>query len=208
MTLGRPGRMPGIRRRPRCAAAAALLLLCGCDAISQVGQRPPSPTGEVAITLQVLVPSQQRYEVFRVTREGKFEYGGGLRAFNGHTNWSTQLTPAQVAEFVGHVDRTGWCAERPPEQKEGEPMVNVELTCADEKVRNFTIRGSDPGVASLQAFFDPIARMRLNPILDQLPEASGGAPPAKPDAGAAPATAPATAPAPAPAPASKPDRGA
>jgi len=152
------------------------------------------------MSLSIARPSEQAYELFRVTRTGDLEYGGGLRAFNGSTNWSGVMSDEEIRSFLALLDETGWCDTSPVTDDESAVRVRIELRCT-ERGRTWAVKGMPEGVTRMHALLDPIARKRLQPELDRLPESSEArekregalAPgtPSAPDAPKAPARTPA-----------------
>lgn len=153
-----------------CAWIGALALL-GCTAFEEHGANTPSRTDGITMSLSIARPSEQAYELFRVTREGDLEYGGGMRAFNGSTSWSGAMTTDEIQSFLTLLNESGWCDTRPPTDDESTVRVRIELRCTERR-RTWSIRGAPESVARMRELLEPIARRRFEPDLDRLPEAS------------------------------------
>jgi len=154
----------------RAAAVIVLIVAGGCGALGGT-DRAASPTRGVSMSLDIRKPDQQIYELFRVTDAGRMEYGGGMRAFNGSTSWSTELSRAEIDEFLSLLAASGWCDSRPEDDDASSIRCRIEVVCEGGR-HSFTVRGEPESVVRMRAFLDPIARRRLDPELDRLPEAS------------------------------------
>lgn len=194
---------------PILLAWIACALLGACDTISET-EREQSPTGGVEMSLQILRTATQQYQFFKVTAKGEIEYGGGMRAFNSTTGWSGAMSAEEIREFLTLLESTGWCAQEPPDDRESATRVQIAVRCAEGR-HTWNVRGEPETVTRMEAFLDPIARRRLNPELDRLPEATEkramtrGAQPSRTseataDGGGAPNSQPSAAPSTTPAP--------
>jgi len=81
------------------------------------------------------------------------------------------MTEGEIRAFLEALDRNGWCHEAPPTDRESSIRCRIELRCTDAR-RTWEIRGEPESVVEMRAILDPIARRRLLPELDRLPEAS------------------------------------
>jgi len=132
-------------------------------------QKEPSPTGGVTMSLSISRPDEQSYEIFRVTRQGALEYGGGMAAFNDRTNWSGAMTSQEIDAFLALLDRVGWCETEPEGDRASSIRCRIELRCTERR-RTWAIRGEPASVTEMRAMLEPIARRRFQPDLDRLPE--------------------------------------
>lgn len=156
----------------------AMALSCvttGCTALEEWNQDTPSPTGGITMSLSIARPSEQAYELYRVTRNGDLEFGGGLRAFNDTTTWSGAMSTEEIASFLVLLEETGWCDTEPPNDRESTVRVRIDLRCAERR-RTWTFRGAPESVERMRNLLDPISRRRFESELDRLPEASENRP--------------------------------
>lgn len=172
----RRANFPLIRRVVMIVAAsiaivAACTALPGCSALEGVDRRQPSRTGEVTMSLSIARPADQAFELFRVTRLGDLEYGGGMKAFNDATSWSGVMSDEEIAQFLARLEESGWCEQAPPSDPESTVRVRIELLCASGR-HTWNLRGEAESVTSMRALLEPIARRRFDAKLDRLPEAS------------------------------------
>jgi len=119
-------------------------------------------------------PSQQRYELFRITPTGEIQYGGGMSAMNDYTTWETALTPEQAKEFVALVSSLSWIQNVPKEKGDDktEPVFVVKYQEYGGSERNFAIRGRTPETDKVVAFMKSLTQRRFQSTLQKLPEAT------------------------------------
>ena len=182
------------------ALFAATALLQGCA--SNIPSADTSPVAGWRFQIAMKFPSQQRYELFRITPTGEIQYGGGMSAMNDYTTWETALTPEQASEFVALADSLSWIKQVPKETGDDktEPVFVVKYQQHGGSERNFAIRGNTPETDKVIAFMKNLTQRRFQSTLQKLPEATE-----KPKAPATPASAtPPLSPASAPASATQP----
>ena len=161
-----------VLRSLRASVALAIVAaLSACTAFEEMNSSTPSPTGGVTMVLSIARPDQQTYELYRVTRRGEIEFGGGMNAFNDTTTWRGSMTEEQIARFLGLLDEIGWCESGPESDPASSVRVRIELRCTERR-RTISIRGTPESVVRMRNLLDPIARERFGPDLDRLPEAS------------------------------------
>ena len=156
-----------------------------------------SPVAGWRFQIAVKFPSQQRYELFRITPTGEIQYGGGMSAMNDYTTWENALTPEQAKEFVELVSSLSWIQNVPKETGDDktEPVIVVKYQQHGGSERNFAIRGNTPESDKVIAYMKSLTQQRFHSTLQKLPEATE-----KPKSAAVPApTAPTVAPTVAPA---------
>ncbi len=164
------------------ALCAATTLLQGCA--SNIPSADTSPVAGWRFQIAMKFPSQQRYELFRITPTGEIQYGGGMSAMNDYTTWETALTPEQASEFVALADSLSWIKQVPKETGDDktEPVFVVKYQQHGGSERNFAIRGNTPETDKVIAFMKNITQRRFQSTLQKLPEATE-----KPKASATPA---------------------
>ena len=165
------------------ALFAATALLQGCA--SNIPSADTSPVAGWRFQIAMNFPSQQRYELFRITPTGEIQYGGGMSAMNDYTTWETALTPEQASEFVALADSLSWIKQVPKETGDDktEPVFVVKYQQHGGSERNFAIRGNTPETDKVIAFMKNLTQRRFQSTLQKLPEATE-----KPKAPATPAT--------------------
>ena len=174
----------GATRVVCCLLCASAGLLQGCASTSS--SAGTSPVAGWRFQIAVKFPSQQRYELFRITPTGEIQYGGGMSAMNDYTTWETALTPEQAKEFVALVSSLSWIQNVPKETGDDktEPVFVVKYQEYGGSERNFAIRGSTPETDKVVAFLKGLTQRRFQSTLQKLPEATE-----KPKTPAAPAPA-------------------
>ena len=167
-----------------CALLMSATLLQSCAAT--IGTADTSPVAGWRFQIAEKYPSQQRYELFRITPTGEIQYGGGMSAMNDYTTWETALTPEQAKEFVALVSSLSWIQNVPKETGDDktEPVFVVKYQEYGGSERNFAIRGSTPETDKVVAFLKGLTQRRFQSTLQKLPEATE-----KPKTPAAPAPA-------------------
>lgn len=154
---------------------AAMLCLCALPGCTSQPLVPPhdagSPTGGLGLRLWYAQIESRQYQLFEVDRDGSFRYGGGMVAFNRHTDWAGTLTPDEARAIRTMVDDAGWLtAEKPSQTTADTPLAELALY-ADGKTRNVEIRGPDPRVTAFVDALQKIANQRFERFLQRLPEA-------------------------------------
>ncbi len=164
------------------ALFGATALLQGCA--SNIPSADTSPVAGWRFQIAMKFPSQQRYELFRITPTGEIQYGGGMSAMNDYTTWETALTPEQASEFVALADSLSWIKQVPKETGDDktEPVFVVKYQQHGGSERNFAIRGNTPETDKVIAFMKNLTQRRFQSTLQKLPEATE-----KPKASATPA---------------------
>ena len=165
-----------------------------------------SPVAGWRFQITVKFPSQQRYELFRITPTGEIQYGGGMSAMNDYTTWETALTPEQAKEFIDLMNSLSWIQNVPKETGDDktEPVIVVKYQQRGGTERYFAIRGNTPESDKVIAIMKGFTQQRFQAILKKLPEATEKprtpAPTTAPPTSATPAptTAPPTSATPAP----------
>jgi hypothetical protein len=172
-----------------CALLTSATLLQSCAAT--IGTADTSPVAGWRFQIAEKYPSQQRYELFRITPTGEIQYGGGMSAMNDYTTWETALTPEQAKEFVALVSSLSWIQNVPKETGDDktEPVFVVKYQEYGGSERNFAIRGSTPETDKVVAFMKSLTQRRFQSTLQKLPEATEKP---KTPAVSAPATTPTT----------------
>ena len=170
-----------------CALLTSATLLQSCAAT--IGTADTSPVAGWRFQIAEKYPSQQRYELFRITPTGEIQYGGGMSAMNDYTTWETALTPEQAKEFVALVSSLSWIQNVPKETGDDktEPVFVVKYQEYGGSERNFAIRGSTPETDKVVAFLKGLTQRRFQSTLQKLPEATEKS---KTPAVSAPATTP------------------
>lgn len=155
-----------------CALLTSATLLQSCAAT--ISTADTSPVAGWRFQIAVKYPSQQRYELFRITPTGEIQYGGGMSAMNDYTTWETELTPEQAKEFVALVSSLSWIQNVPKETGDDktEPVFVVKYQAHGGSERNFAIRGSTPETDKVVAFMKGLTQRRFQSTLQKLPEAT------------------------------------
>ena len=155
-----------------CALLMSATLLQSCAAT--IGTADTSPVAGWRFQIAEKYPSQQRYELFRITPTGEIQYGGGMSAMNDYTTWETALTPEQAKEFVALVSSLSWIQNVPKETGDDktEPVFVVKYQEYGGSERNFAIRGSTPETDKVVAFMKGLTQRRFQSTLQKLPEAT------------------------------------
>ena len=177
------------------ALFAATALLQGCA--SNIPSADTSPVAGWRFQIAMKFPSQQRYELFRITPTGEIQYGGGMSAMNDYTTWETALTPEQASEFVALADSLSWIKQVPKETGDDktEPVFVVKYQQHGGSERNFAIRGNTPETDKVIAFMKNLTQRRFQSTLQKLPEATEKSKAPATPASATPPTSPSSAPA-------------
>ena len=155
-----------------CALLTSATLLQSCAAT--ISTADTSPVAGWRFQIAVKYPSQQRYELFRITPTGEIQYGGGMSAMNDYTTWESALTPEQAKEFVDLVSSLSWIQNVPKETGDDktEPVFVVKYQEYGGSERNFAIRGSTPETDKVVAFMKGLTQRRFQSTLQKLPEAT------------------------------------
>ncbi len=155
-----------------CALLTSATLLQSCAAT--ISTADTSPVAGWRFQIAVKYPSQQRYELFRITPTGEIQYGGGMSAMNDYTTWESALTPEQAKEFVDLVSSLSWIQNVPKETGDDktEPVFVVKYQEHGGSERNFAIRGSTPETDKVVAFMKALTQRRFQSTLQKLPEAT------------------------------------
>ena len=155
-----------------CALLTSATLLQSCAAT--ISTADTSPVAGWRFQIAVKYPSQQRYELFRITPTGEIQYGGGMSAMNDYTTWESALTPEQAKEFVDLVSSLSWIQNVPKEAGDDktEPVFVVKYQEYGGSERNFAIRGSTPETDKVVAFMKGLTQRRFQSTLQKLPEAT------------------------------------
>ena len=140
---------------------ATVVLLQSCA--STIGASDTSPVAGWRFQIAVKFPSQQRYELFRITPTGEIQYGGGMSAMNDYTTWENALTPEQAKEFVVLVNSLSWIQTVPKETGDDktEPVFVVKYQQHGGSERNFAIRGSTPETDKVVAYMKSLTQQRF-----------------------------------------------
>ena len=176
----------GATRVVCCLLCASAGLLQGCASTSS--SAGTSPVAGWRFQIAVKFPSQQRYELFRITPTGEIQYGGGMSAMNDYTTWENALTPEQASEFVELMNSLSWIQTIPKETGDDktEPVIVVKYQQDGGSERNFAIRGNTPESDKVIAFMKSLTQRRFQSTLQKLPEATEN--PKKPTASTTPPT--------------------
>lgn len=155
----------------RASAWAACVLVAACSSAPLTPPNDPaSPTGGLGLSLWYAQIPTGQYQLFEVDSDGTFRYGGGMEAFNRHTDWSGTLTAAEGRALREAVDRGGWMtAEKPGFKSADSPLAEFKLY-AGGHTRTFEIRGPDPAVQALVESMQAVASQRFDRFLQRLPE--------------------------------------
>ena len=148
----------------------ALLQSCATNSLAM----DTSPVAGWRFQIAVKFPSQQRYELFRITPTGEIQYGGGMSAMNDYTTWENALTPEQAKEFVELVSSLSWIQNVPKETGDDktEPVIVVKYQQHGGSERNFAIRGNTPESDKVIAYMKSLTQQRFHSTLQKLPEAT------------------------------------
>ena len=167
-----------------CALLTSATLLQSCAAT--IGTADTSPVAGWRFQIAEKYPSQQRYELFRITPTGEIQYGGGMSAMNDYTTWENALTPEQASEFVELMNSLSWIQTIPKETGDDktEPVIVVKYQQDGGSERNFAIRGNTPESDKVIAFMKSLTQRRFQSTLQKLPEATEN--PKKPTASTTP----------------------
>ena len=162
----------GATRVVCCLLCASAGLLQGCASTSS--SAGTSPVAGWRFQIAVKFPSQQRYELFRITPTGEIQYGGGMSAMNDYTTWENALTPEQASEFVELVNSLSWIQTIPKETGDDktEPVIVVKYQQHGGSERNFAIRGNTPESDKVIAYMKSLTQRRFHSTLQKLPEAT------------------------------------
>lgn len=158
-----------------CALAPVTLVGCaakggGAEAINA----PVADTGGYAIRLRVQRPSEQRYELYEVTRQGRVGWAGGMDAMEATTKvtFERDLTPDEAKAFRDAIAKCAWVEAKPDDRgpEKAEPITMVALGLPNGVERTFTLRGDQPEVNAWLKLLKPWASGRHKRDLDRLPE--------------------------------------
>ena len=162
-----------------CLVVPALAPIAGCaskqgDAVAV--NAPVADTGGYAIRLRVQRPSEQKYELYEVTRKGRVGWAGGMDAMEATTKvtFERDLTPDEAKAFRDMIAKCPWVEAKPDERgpEKAEPITIVALGLPSGTDRTFTLRGDQPEVNAWLKLLKPWAASRHKRDLDRLPEAT------------------------------------
>ncbi|MCE9620216.1 MAG: hypothetical protein K8R92_09940 [Planctomycetes bacterium] len=175
--------------RTGCAIALGCCVLFCAGCASHGTGAADSPVDGWRFQITVKYPTQQRYELFKITTEGQIQYGGGMNAINDITTWETALTPQQAKEFVGMMGASPWVKQAPDRgDDKSEPMMVVKFQRRGSSERNFTLYGSNSEAEKFIAFMKELSKQRYESILQKLPEPTEKPAAPAPSTGTSPAT--------------------
>lgn len=130
-----------------------------------------SPTGGLGLDLWTARTDSQQYEFFRVHPDGRFDYGGGVRAFGRGTEWSGALSPEDARTVRQVVDEAGWMTAAEPGREGAKTPIAEIVLRAGGKERAFTITGESAEVKRIADLLRTVASRRFDSFMQRLPEA-------------------------------------
>lgn len=137
---------------------------------------PVADTGGYALRLRVQRPSDQKYELFQVSRQGRVGWAGGMDAMEATTKvtYERDLTPDEAKAFRDAIAKCPWIEAKPDDRgpDKAEPITIVALGLPNGAERAFTLRGDQPEVNVWVKLMKPWAAGRHKRDLDRLPEAT------------------------------------
>lgn len=164
-------------RRSRALALCVAAVLAPVAAVScTTGPLPvpndaASPTGGLGLDLWTARTDSQQYEFFRVHPDGRFDYGGGVRAFGRGTDWSGALSPEDARTVRQVVEDAGWMTAAEPGREGAKTPIAEIVLRAGGKERAFTITGESAEVKRLADLLRTVASRRFDSFMQRLPEA-------------------------------------
>ena len=164
-------------RRSRALAICVVAALVPIAAVSCTSGPLPvpndaaSPTGGLGLDLWTARTDSQQYEFFRVHPDGRFDYGGGVRAFGRGTDWSGALSPEDARTVRQVVDDAGWMTAAEPGREGAKTPIAEIVLRAGGKERAFTITGESAEVKRLADLLRTVASRRFDSFMQRLPEA-------------------------------------
>lgn len=164
-------------RRSRALAICVVAALVPIAAVSCTSGPLPvpndaaSPTGGLGLDLWTARTDSQQYEFFRVHPDGRFDYGGGVRAFGRGTEWSGALSPEDARTVRQVVDDAGWMTAAEPGREGAKTPIAEIVLRAGGKERAFTITGESAEVKRLADLLRTVASRRFDSFMQRLPEA-------------------------------------
>ena len=164
-------------RRSRALAICVVAALVPIAAVSCTSGPLPvpndaaSPTGGLGLDLWTARTDSQQYEFFRVHPDGRFDYGGGVRAFGRGTDWSGALSPEDARTVRQMVDDAGWMTAAEPGREGAKTPIAEIVLRAGGKERAFTITGESAEVKRLADLLRTVASRRFDSFMQRLPEA-------------------------------------
>jgi len=137
---------------------------------------PVADTGGYALRLRVQRPSEQKYELYQVTRQGRVGWAGGMDAMEAATKvtFERDLTSDEAKAFRDAIAKCPWVEAKPDDRgpEKAEPITMVTLGLPNGAERTFTLRGDQPEVNAWLKLLKPWAAGRHKRDLDRLPEAT------------------------------------
>lgn len=169
-----------LRAAMACAICAlAPIALVGCAAKggdAAAINAPVADTDGYALRLRVQRPSEQKYELYQVTRQGRVGWAGGMDAMEATTKvtFERDLTPDEAKAFREAMAKCPWVEAKPDDRgpEKAEPITMVTLGLPNGAERTFTLRGDQPEVTAWVKLLKPWAAGRHKRDLDRLPEAT------------------------------------
>ena len=169
-----------MRQSARVAVIAmgglAGLFQAGCASKSSAPIGPVADTGGHSLRLRVQHPSEQRYELFQVSREGRIGWAGGMDAMEATTKISFErdLTADEAQAFRDAMAKCAWAEAKPDDRgpDKAEPITAVAIGLPNGVERTFTLRGDQPEVNAWLKLLKPWAASRHKRHLERLPEAT------------------------------------
>lgn len=159
-------------------ASISGLLGTGCG----IESRPPSgpvakPNAAVlrasphSIHLQVNLHDETDANIlYRIERDGTFNWGGGLNALIDKTTWAGQMTDDERRQLYDLLITHGWFERDPVSTNVPEGSVTRVDLSGDAGSNHFKVRGQNADVQPVLDLLDRISRRRLEPDLQMLPQ--------------------------------------
>lgn len=165
------------RRWVVACAVVALAAVGGCASSGDSGVAAVvADTGGYALRLRVQQPSEQRYELLQVTRQGRVGWAGGQDAMEATTKvtFERDLTTEEAEAFREAMAKSPWVEAKPEDRgpERAEPITAVAVGLPGGIERTFTLRGDQPEVNAWVKRMKPWVAVRHKRTLDRLPEAT------------------------------------
>lgn len=162
----------------RWLAPILVLALAGFTGCAGVEKGDRSRTGGRTLVLQHWIPAEQKCEYYSIDRNGTFGASGGRAAEFKEITWTTPLTDAQIAEFLGPPSERAWWDAVEAASKASDDAPGAEQrprTALDFRGpafnRSLNARGRVPQIEALLEAMRKLAMGRFAPELDALPRA-------------------------------------
>ena len=149
---------------------------CGLDSRPPTGPvaRPNAAVlraSPYAIHLQVNLHDETDANIlYRIERDGTFNWGGGLNALVDKTTWAGPMTNEERKQLYDLLITYGWFERDPVSTNEPEGRITRVDLSGDPGSNHFKVRGQNADVQPVLDLLEKISRRRLEPDLQMLPQ--------------------------------------